>query len=352
MRREWREYWYYFAVKSKHLLWTLPVSLLFFLGYLPESRGEYLTVFTACLGVGFCISLSMYVVWSLAWAVVVYIEVKTGKFRFPGLVPQFLFSFFASLIGVSLGIRWKAWLLGTPLESGFWSQFFNMGFLAGILCNLGFLFYYAYKSTKQENIVLQAVSTEAKYHALKNQMQPHFLFNSLNSLSELIESYPARASEMTQKLADLYREILENSNHKTASLRSEVSIVQKYCEVEKLRFGDRLDFDIDVPPNADSIYLPSLMLQTLVENSIKHGVARVTGHSRVSVAVVSGEKSGYEIRVTNSGAFPGERRGAGSGLSNTRSRLDLLYGPDHGFNLFSENGNTIARFTVTGAEIA
>src|SRR5690606_5494444 len=134
-------------------------------------------------------------------------------------------------------------------------------------------FYYAYREAQAENLTLQAANAEARYHALKHQLQPHFLFNSLNSLSELIDSDREAANRMTQRLADLYRGILSSAKRTTAPLSSELALVRDYLELEQVRFGERLQFRLSAPESAQRIHVPTLVLQTLVENGVKHGVA-------------------------------------------------------------------------------
>lgn len=164
-----------------------------------------------------------------------------------------------------------------------------------------FSFYFAYKQTNEEALALRAEAAEARYHALENQMRPHFLFNALNSLAELIESGQENAAETTYKLSDLYRQILANSGLKTARLDSELEIVRSYLELERLRFSSRLSFDIEQPENSHEIFLPSLTLQTLVENAVKHGIAPSIEGGRIAIEIAQQPNKLYSLRVTNTG---------------------------------------------------
>jgi LytS/YehU family sensor histidine kinase len=206
---------------------------------------------------------------------------------------------------------------------------------------------------KEESLQLRAESAEARYHTLEQQMRPHFLFNALNSLAELIESGQQNAAETAYKLSDLYRRILANSGLKTAPLEAEIEIARSYLELEQLRYGPRLRFTIDVPSNSRELYLPSLMLQTLVENAIKHGIAPSIEGGCIEIAITQQPDKRYRLCVTNMGArYQPQASSNGTGLANTRARLDLLYGDRHQFELrVDERGRTAASFYFTGEKI-
>ena len=176
--------------------------------------------------------------------------------------------------------------------------------------------------------------------------------------SKLIESGRENAAETAYKLSDLYRQILANSGLKTAPLDSEIEIVRLYLELEQLRFGSRLSFSIEQPENSHEIYLPSLRLQTLVENAIKHGVAPSIegGHITVEVTAVEIAQQPdklYALRVTNTGTrYQPKVSNNGTGMANTRARLELLYGDRHEFKVESDHqGHTVASFNFTGEKI-
>src|SRR5262249_24449051 len=195
-------------------------------------------------------------------------------------------------VWVAMGINQRA--LGKP---GSGEGFLGSMIFGGIII-LVFAFYLAYKQEKEEALTLRAEAAEARYHVLETQLRPHFLFNALNSLAELIESKQEKAVENTYKLSDLYRQILANSGLKTARLDSEIEIVRSYLELEQLRFGSRLRFDIEYPENSHEIYLPSLALQTLVENAVKHGVAPSVDGGHIAIVISRQLDDHYSLRVT------------------------------------------------------
>lgn len=207
---------------------------------------------------------------------------------------------------------------------------------------------------KEIAVQSKLAQAEAQYNLLETQMQPHFLFNSLNVLSELIYVDPNLASSMTQQLADLYREILKNSKNKFSTLGSEISILKKYIQIQKIRFGDRIQFRTSVSPDFEEIKVPSLILQTLVENAVKHGISPKQEGGEIELFV---QKKGafYEICIANTGELYdktklsiGKKATQGTGLQNTKNRLDLFYGSSHGFEMYSDGKKTYVKFQVRG----
>jgi sensor histidine kinase YesM len=184
-------------------------------------------------------------------------------------------------------------------------------------------------------------------------MRPHFLFNSLNSLAELIEAGEERAIDVVYKLADIYRLILANSQLKTAPLTSELEIVERYLEIEQLRFGKRLSFSITVAEETGALYAPSLVLQTLVENAVKHGVAKSIDGGHIEVSLTPSADGWHQLSVTNTGAPLGDEVTiTGTGIKNTRARLSLLYGERHNFRLEQmAGGRTVASLKFSGRHI-
>lgn len=209
--------------------------------------------------------------------------------------------------------------------------------------------FYKFRQMKESALQSKVAQAEAQYNLLESQMQPHFLFNSLNVLSELIYVDPDLANSMTQKMADLYREILHNSKSKFATLESEISILKKYVEIQKIRFGNRVHFETDVSPAFYNLQIPSLMLQTLVENAIKHGISpkKDGGEIYLSVKKVN---SLFEVCISNTGVlYQGHTSSKRStGLQNTKHRLDLTYGNKHQFKIYSDEKRTYVQFRITG----
>ncbi|HMZ78932.1 MAG TPA: histidine kinase [Acidobacteriota bacterium] len=253
------------------------------------------------------------------------------------------------MVGIWLALKIQSWRLNQPFTLS--SYFYSM--LQGLFFGLIFFFHLAYRFAKEDALKLEARVAETRYQVLEHQMQPHFLFNALNSLAELIESNHDSAADMVYKLSDLYRVIVTHSQTRTASLRSELLIVRSYLELEQLRLGPRLTFEIESPDDDQSIFIPGLVLQMLVENAIKHGVAASLDGGTIDVRVTRQTDGWYLAEVINTGSSTGQP-GAGTqiGLTNIRERLTLLYGQQHNFQLTSgAQGDITASFRFTGAHL-
>jgi signal transduction histidine kinase len=176
----------------------------------------------------------------------------------------------------------------------------------------------------------ERAALEAELRALRAQVHPHFLFNALNTIVALIRTRPAEAEEVTEELADLFRYVLRASRQPTVSLAEELKSVEMYLAIEKARFGDRLKPRLDIPPALHGARVPSLILQPLVENAVKHGASRVEGECAIEV---EGRQEGDRIclRVSDGGPgfasiLPEAVFGSGTGLANVRDRLHLHFG--------------------------
>jgi two-component system sensor histidine kinase AlgZ len=170
------------------------------------------------------------------------------------------------------------------------------------------------------------LATEAQLASLESRIHPHFLFNTLNSISSLIPEDPARAERLVEQMAALLRFSLDANQSGLVPLASELKIVADYLDIERARFGDRLRYQIDVPADLNESRIPPLSLQTLVENSVKHAIAtdRAGGEIRITCASADGL---CQVEVSDSGpAFQLESAPLGHGLDNLKDRLSALFG--------------------------
>jgi two-component system, LytTR family, sensor kinase len=183
-------------------------------------------------------------------------------------------------------------------------------------------------------IQLETHLVEAQLQALQRQLQPHFLFNTLNTISALMHRDVDAADNMIAKLSDLLRISLQTVNVQETSLKAELDFLSKYLEIEQTRFRDRLTVVFDVRPDTLDALVPNLILQPLVENSIKHGIAPRVSPGRIEIR---SRRVGslLELEVRDDGMGLSAARlsdfNRGVGLTNTRSRLQHLYGSDHRF---------------------
>jgi len=167
---------------------------------------------------------------------------------------------------------------------------------------------------------------EAQLRALESQINPHFLFNSLNSIRALVEIEPARAQDMLTRLSNVLRNSLRHDNQHTVELSDEIEAVSDYLALETVRFGDRLATTVSVEDGAGGVPVPPMIVQTLVENAIKHGIGHLTGQGELAVRA-SVEDRMLMIAVENTGSLGNaQTRSPQLGLRNVRERLALLYG--------------------------
>ncbi|MDZ7742446.1 MAG: histidine kinase [Bacteroidota bacterium] len=169
---------------------------------------------------------------------------------------------------------------------------------------------------------------EAELNLLKSQINPHFLFNSLNSISSLIITDAEKAREMIIKLSDFLRYTISRETDKFVELHTEIGNIKRYLEIEKIRFGNKLHYDFQINEGCEKIKLPLMILQPLYENAIKHGVYESSESIMIRTRCI--KKDGFmEIRIHNNyDPGPAARKGAGLGLRNIGERLKLLYQTD------------------------
>lgn len=192
---------------------------------------------------------------------------------------------------------------------------------------------------------LESLLTEAQLLTLRSQLQPHFLFNTLNTIAVLIHEDVELAHRMVLRLGSLLRRSLESSSRNEISLRSELELVTSYLEIERTRFGDRLAFEIRVDADTLDLQVPSFVLQPLVENAIRHGIGRRAAPGRL---VISAAADTTTLRLTVSDDGPGLAHGyrEGVGLANTRARLEHMYGRDQVMELRRIQDETVASIAI------
>jgi hypothetical protein len=187
---------------------------------------------------------------------------------------------------------------------------------------------------------LQTRLVEAQLQALKSQIQPHFLFNTLNAISTLVHHDPIRADRMISCLGDLLRTTLAHRQQQEVTVREEIELLAPYLEIEQTRFGDRITFEIHSDPDTFEARVPHLILQPLIENAIRHGIAPQRGPGWIAVTTGrSGDSLIVQVRDNGLGLNGSDPlHGEGIGLANIRSRLEQLYG-DRSALLIRERGS-------------
>jgi len=185
------------------------------------------------------------------------------------------------------------------------------------------------------------LAAEARLASLQSRVQPHFLFNTINSILALIQEDPKRAEQMLERLARLLRFSLESEQHPQVALSEELRLVDDYLEIEAARFGDRLRYSVEVDPEALPCVAPAFCVQTLVENSVKYALStrREGGEVRVRARV---EDGAVEIEVRDDGpGFPSQALPEGHGLDTLRRRLEVLHNGGGQLTITNEGGAVV-----------
>jgi two-component system, LytTR family, sensor kinase len=191
--------------------------------------------------------------------------------------------------------------------------------------------YFGYQYQKQlkavqlESLRLDAAVKEAELKALRSQVNPHFLFNSLNTIRALIDESPPKAREGVTRLAELFRGALRMSELNTIPLRVELQTVDAYLALEQLRFEDKLKVRMDIDQTTLAFPVPPFLVQSLIENAFKHGVYGRQHGGEISCEIRP-QSDGLSISISNPGRLPPEGPRKESGLANARARLELIYG--------------------------
>jgi len=180
--------------------------------------------------------------------------------------------------------------------------------------------------SERQTFELRLLAQDAELRALRAQIDPHFLFNSLNSISALTTNDPAKARTMTLMLADFFRKSLDLGARSNIPLNDELALISEFLTIEQVRFGARLKVEQDIKEECQKVMVPPLILQPLVENAVRHGIAHLVDGGTIRIHC---ERRGDRlvIQIENPIDLDRPRRkGSGLGLKNVRSRLDALYG--------------------------
>lgn len=191
-----------------------------------------------------------------------------------------------------------------------------------------FLFHFIQNYRKEEikNLRWQALSTEVELNKLKSQLNPHFIFNSMNSIRALVDENPERSKDSITQLSNILRSSLLMGRHKVIPLSEEIQLVHDYLSLEQTRFEERLKVKYDIDENAKDHKVPPMLLQTLVENGIKHGISKLPEGGIIEIRARM-EGNDLKLTIENTGNFREVKdREPGFGLLNSRQRLFLLYG--------------------------
>jgi two-component system, LytTR family, sensor histidine kinase AlgZ len=310
------------------LAWTPILALLVYVGHAGGATFlDAAGVFTPALVVFAFICLSPYQIGRVR-----PLRVATA----PGLLLTFSATALAGSLALVAVAVIVSYVVSRPavLQGGTVGVLFGVGVLLYLLSTgLHYAMLAAEASREAERRAAEArtLAREAELQSLKFQLNPHFLFNSLHSISALATLDGPRARDMCIRLADFLRSSLGLGDRETIPIGEELALARRYLEVEQVRFGERLRVAADIDPNCESCGIPALLLQPLVENAVKHGVAGLLEGGAIGLTARRDEAI---VTITVENAFDPEnppRHDLGFGLSNVRRRLQVRYGPEATF---------------------
>lgn len=198
-----------------------------------------------------------------------------------------------------------------------------------------------YKNEEIKNLRWEATKNEIELNKLKSQLNPHFIFNAMNSIRALVDENPKKAKLVITKLSNVLRNNLTMGKMKFIPLAEEIILVKDYLSIEKARFEERLQFTINIAPDTENLQVPPMMVQTLVENGIKHGISKIAKGGKISLTTQL-INNNLEITIINSGKYlANQKPKSGFGLANTSERLKLLYGNSAGFTIENTPNNEV-----------
>jgi hypothetical protein len=220
--------------------------------------------------------------------------------------------------------------------------FIGASFLVTSWTMIYFLWHYFQKDQHYtlDKLRMEAVVKDLELRTIKSQLNPHFLFNALNSIRALIDENPRRARTAVTELSNILRSSMQAEKVETVSLENELNIVRDYLALEYIRFEERLKVHYDIDPATLELPVPPMMLQTLVENAIKHGISKSVNGGLLNIkSHINGLK--HEITIQNTGRLNNNNTEGGFGLQSTRQRLGLLYKDKANFDIYNVNNHLV-----------
>lgn len=238
--------------------------------------------------------------------------------------------------------------LAVSNSAEFLSKVLNWSVLFFIWSALYFAFHFFvnYRREEIKNLQLQATKKEIELNKLKSQLNPHFIFNSMNTIRALIDEEPAKAKKSITQLSNILRNTLTMDKHELIPMHQELKVVTDYLEIEKARFEERLHIELNINPRIEKVLVPPLLFQTLVENAIKHGISKLPKGGKVKFQA-NLEGDFLKACIENDGVFRVDPNpDSGYGLENTKQRLAILYGDNAQFSIDNTKNSTV-RVEVT-----
>lgn len=225
---------------------------------------------------------------------------------------------------------------------------YSLTILAWSALYLGVKYWQKWQKEHENALEAAALANKAQLEMLRYQLNPHFLFNSLNSIRASIDEDSRKAKEMVTQLAEFLRYSLLNCDEKEVPLREEIEATRNYLAIEKTRFEDKLEVAFDVDERAEELLVPCFLLNPLVENAVKHGLNGSVKPLRILVSATV-ENNALKLEVSNTGSLNSNGNGTKVGLKNVRERLEKLFAERSNFNLKEEHGWVKAQIFIQGS---
>lgn len=314
----------------------MAINVLF--TYFQESITPYYLIYALLLTIWFIVSTHIFRYFIIKWG---WINFKIREIAFKVFLCLLLLTvtnYFAHLFFlISLGILIVSYDLD-PLNISF--TLLTTFFIYFVWTLFYFIFHYFEKYNTA--LKYEALKNEIELNNLKSQLNPHFIFNALNSIRALVDENPSKSKDAITQLSSILRSSLVINKNKLTSFNEEIHTVRDYLDLETIRFEERLKVNVDIDPKSKNYPVPPLMIQTLVENGIKHGISKLKKGGIVSIETKVIDTKLF-IKIRNNGQLVHKKlNGAkGFGIENTKQRLKLLYGNKATFSIMNEDDNTV-----------
>ena len=232
-----------------------------------------------------------------------------------------------------------------PVEISEYVLNFTAIFFLWNMLYFGFQYFMNYKHSEIRALQHLAASRESELRFLKAQLNPHFIFNCMNSIRALIDENPLKAKSAVTMLSNILRTTLQIDKSREIALEEELALVRDYLELEKIRFEERLNYEINVDPPVLRVLVPPFIIQSQVENAVKHGISRLPGKGLIRIG--SERLNGVlKVRVSNTGNMSTKHPLTGVGLMNSMQRLELLYGDKASIRVEEKNDEVIVEISI------
>lgn len=259
---------------------------------------------------------------------------------FTGII---ILSFFNILFQIGLGKVFDT-LNSRDLRVSVLSVNFLFAFLYYSLWSMIYFVYFFFNNYNN-SLKYEAAINEIKLNHLRAQLNPHFIFNALNSVRALVDEDPIKAKMAITQLSNILRNSLIMDKKRLINFEDELNTVKDYLALETIRFEERLQVDIQIDPEAYDFNVPPMMVQTLVENGIKHGISNLIAGGKIELKARVKENGNLYISIVNSGRLSSvvsKRKHGGHGINNTKQRLKLIYGDKAYFKIYNKDESHVA----------